>query len=139
MATNATWTIVFDDKTVINQSVMNVDGNPQSYKIDDDSFWNQSKFSNIWAIQYKTSLATDQVEYRDDTPHSDYDESALGPMQEFVTRWDAAHTAETQRVWDEDNLQVEDPVGSGTLRDETEAEKIARIGERPGTFTSPAP
>ena len=60
-------------------------------------------------------------------------------MQEFVTRWDAAHTAETQRVWDEDNLQVEDPVGSGTLRDETEAEKIARIGERPGTFTSPAP
>ena len=43
MATNATWTIVFDDKTVINQSVMNVDGNPQSYKIETRTVTSKSK------------------------------------------------------------------------------------------------
>ena len=66
MATNANWTIVFEDKLIIKQSG---DGAGQ-YVIDDDTFWGQSKFSNIWAIQYGTSNPSDTVEYRDETPHS---------------------------------------------------------------------
>ena len=52
MATNANWTVVFEDKLIINQGVK-IDGHPVCYHIDDDSFWNDSKWSNIWAIQYK--------------------------------------------------------------------------------------
>ena len=67
MATNARWTVVMDDKKVI-KNFGDVAGT--GYVIQDDSFWNQEKFSNIWAIQYGTSVSTDEVEYRDQTPHS---------------------------------------------------------------------
>jgi hypothetical protein len=36
MATNATWTVVFDDKLVIKQMEMQLE---LGYKIDDDAFW----------------------------------------------------------------------------------------------------
>ena len=49
-------------------------------------FWNQSKFSNIWAIQYGTSNTSDEVEYRDGTPHSAYDSSVLGDINDFITK-----------------------------------------------------
>mgnify|MGYP003153165033 FL=1 len=71
MATNATWVVVFEDKTVIK----NIDEGANEgigYPIDDNTFWNQSKFSNIWAIQYETANASDQVEFRDTTPHCSY-------------------------------------------------------------------
>ena len=43
MSTNASWTVVFDDKKIIKQSG---DGAPREYKIlDDDAFWNQEKYS----------------------------------------------------------------------------------------------
>ena len=51
MATNAQWTVVFDDKRVIKQTG---DAAGTSYKIDDNTFWSQAKYSNIWAIQYGT-------------------------------------------------------------------------------------
>jgi hypothetical protein len=35
------------------------------YVINDDAFWFQNKFSNIWAIQHGASVSTDEVEYRD--------------------------------------------------------------------------
>ena len=117
MATNATWTVIFGDKKIIKHSG---DGAGNCYTISDDAFWNQAKFSNIWAIQYQTPVATDQVEYRDTTPHSTYDEGTLGSFNDFITRWDAAHLARLQSDWDNDNVE-----------DETEAQKYARIGERP--------
>ena len=43
MATNATWVVVFEDKTVIK----NIDEGANEgigYAIDDNTFWNQSKF-----------------------------------------------------------------------------------------------
>tara|TARA_R110002020_G_scaffold207901_1_gene413489 strand:+ start:247 stop:543 length:297 start_codon:yes stop_codon:yes gene_type:complete len=92
MATNATWTVIFDDKKILNQSVTD-EGQPIGYVINDDAFWNQSKFSNIWAIQYGTSVASDAVEYRDDTSHSEYDSAVLGDFQEFIDRWNTAHAA----------------------------------------------
>ena len=98
MATNANWTIVFEDKLIIKQSG---DGAGQ-YIIDDDAFWGQSKFSNIWAIQYGTSNPSDTVEYRDETPHSTWEAANLGDFQDFISRWDSAHLAKLQSDWDDD-------------------------------------
>jgi hypothetical protein len=128
MATNATWTVVFEDQTVIKQTG---DAAKTGYIINDDVFWNQSKFSNIWAIQYGTSNTSDEVEYRDGTPHSAYDSSVLGDINDFITRWDSAHLAKLQSDWDNDNLVNDD----GTPA-ETEAEKISRLGARPTSYSS---
>ena len=114
MATNANWTIVFDDKMIIKQA-----GDAAgSYIIDDDVFWNQSKFSNIWAIQHGTSNSSDEVEYRDNTPHSAYDSSVLGDISDFISRWDSAHLTKLQSDWDNDSRE--------------ESEK----GPRPTSYTS---
>ena len=131
MATNANWTIVFEDKKVIkNYAEGAVEG--VGYVIDDDSFWSQAKFSNIWAIQYGTSVPTDTVEYRDTTPHSTWEDANLGDIQDFVTRWDAAHLAQLQSDWDNDILVDDD----GNSLGETEAEKITRLGARPTSYSS---
>ena len=58
MATNADWTVVFEDKLIIKQTG---DAAGTGYKIDNDSFWSDSKWSNIWAIQYKA----DNHDYND--------------------------------------------------------------------------
>ena len=127
MTTNANWTIVFEDKTIIKNNGAEAG---IGYRINDDAFWGQSKFSNIWAIQYATSNVNDQVEYRDDTPHSSYDVSVLGDISEFSNRWDTAHLLQLQTTWDEDNRYDENGVS------ETEAEKIARLGARPTSYSS---
>ena len=125
MAALGNWTIIFDDKKVIKQTLKNQDGFGQAYKIDDDSFWNQSKFSNIWAIHYGNAVASDEVEYRDETPHSSYADADLGDISQFTDKWDEAHLARLQSDWDDDNVEGE-----------TAEEKIARLGERPTSFSS---
>ena len=132
MATNAKWTVVMDDKMIIkNYDEGASPNNGVSYIIDDNNFWGQAKFSNIWAIQYGTSVASDTVEYRDETPHSTWEDANLGDIQDFITRWDAAHLAQLQSDWDNDNL-VDDEGASL----ESEADKIARLGARPTSYTS---
>jgi hypothetical protein len=125
MASKGKWTIVFDDKLIIK----NYDEGASEgigYKIsDDDAFWNDSKFNNIWAIQYGTSVSTDEVEYRDTTPHTTYTDASLGDISQFTSKWDAVHLTQLQNDWDND----------GVL-DETAEEKIARIGARPTSYTS---
>jgi hypothetical protein len=123
MASQGAWTIVFEDRTVIKNN------GPESgtgYVIDDNSFWTQSKFSNVWAIQYGTSNVNDQVEYRDDTPHASWADASLGDINDFITRWDAAHLARLQSDWDNDNASD----------DETNEEKVARLGARPTSYSS---
>ena len=111
------WTIIFEDKKVIKN---NAEGALEGigYVVSDDSFWNDSKFSNIWAIQYTADGDTDQVEYRDTTPNSTYDSSALGDIQQFIDKWDAEHLNFLQEEWDSDS------------RDESEK------GVRPTTYSS---
>ena len=134
MATNGNWTIVFDDKTVIKNFA---EGATEGigYAINDDAFWSQSKFSNIWAIQHGSSNSSDEVEYRDDTPHSSYDVSVLGDISEFSSRWDSAHLTTLQSDWDNDNSNTYDSEGELT-HTETEAEKITRLGARPTSYSS---
>ena len=122
MATNATWTVVFEDKMIIKQSG---DAAGTSYVISDNDFWGLAKWNNIWAIQYGTSNPLDTVEYRDETPHSSWEDANLGDFQDFITRWDAAHLAQLQSDWDNDNVD-----------DETEADKISRLGARPTSYSS---
>jgi hypothetical protein len=134
MATNGNWTIVFDDKTVIKNFA---EGATEGigYAINDDAFWSQSKFSNIWAIQHGSSNSSDEVEYRDDTPHSSYDVSVLGNISEFSNRWDTAHLSQLQNDWDNDDGNTYDDSGNLT-HTETEAEKTIRLGARPTSYSS---
>lgn len=118
MASKGKWTVIFEDKKIIK----NYDEGASigiGYKIlDDDAFWNDAKFSNIWALQYGTSVPTDEVEYRDTTPHSTYADANLGDISQFSAKWDAKHLARLQADWDNDGR--------------TEAEK----GPRPTSYTS---
>ena len=122
MTINSNWTVVFDDKSILKQKG---DGAGNVYIINDDSFWSQSKFSNIWAIQHGASVATDEVEHRDGTPHSTYTDANLGDFSEFINRWDSAHLTKLQADWDTD-----------TVDGETDAEKITRLGARPTSYSS---
>ena len=132
MASLGDWTIVFEDKMIIKQS----GDSAGSYTIDDDTFWGQSKFSNIWAIHSGTSVSTDEVEYRDSTPHTSFADANIGDISQFTNKWDSAHLAKLQSDWDSNDERVEDPADSGTYRDETSAEKITRLGARPTSYSS---
>jgi hypothetical protein len=122
MATNSNWTVVFDDKLIIKQKG---DAAGIGYVITDDAFWSQSKFSNIWAIQHGASVATDEVEYRDATPHSTYADSNLGDFNNFINKWDSAHLATLQSNWDNNSVEGE-----------TSEQKITRLGARPTSYSS---
>jgi hypothetical protein len=122
MATNSNWTVVFNDRIIIKKSG---DASGTGYIINDNIFWSQSKFSNIWAIQYGTSVISDEVEYRDETPHSSYVDANIGDFQDFIDKWDSAHLSQLQTNWDEDNVE-----------NETDAEKITRLGARPTSYSS---
>jgi hypothetical protein len=127
MATNANWTVIFDDKRIIKKT-----GSDQGfYQVNDDAFWNQAKFSNIWAIQYGTSVSTDEVEYRDETPHSSYADANLGDFQQFIDKWDATHLVRIQEEWD----NTPGNASTGVLFAD-EAEKIATLGPRPTSYSS---
>jgi len=125
MATNSNWTVIMDDKMMMNQNIKNAEGFGTSYIIDDDSFWNQEKFSNIWAIQHGTSNSSDEVEYKDGTPHSSWEDANLGNFSDFITRWDTSHLARLQHEWDHNNVEGE-----------SESDKISRLSARPTSYSS---
>jgi len=135
MATNATWTVIFEDKTIIKQSG---DG-ACSYNITgEDSFWSDSKWSNIWAIQYVADNEdhNDTVEYRDTTPHASWTDADLGSFQsQFIDKWDAAHLARLQADWDADVIITYNEDGSVDTT-ESESDQIARKGPRPTSYSS---
>ena len=122
MATNSDWSVILEDKNIVKQVG---DAAGTGYVINDDSFWGQSKFSNIWAIQYGTSNSGDEVEYRDTTPHSTWTDANLGNFQDFIDRWDSTHLINLQSNWDNNNIDGE-----------TAEEKIIRLGARPVSYSS---
>ena len=124
MATNANWTIVFEDKIIIKNYAEGA-SEGIAYTINDNTFWSQSKFSNIWAIQYGNSITSDEIEYRDETPHSSFADANIGDISQFSNKWDAAHLTKLQADWDDNNVEGE-----------TEAEKVSRLGVRPTSYSS---
>jgi|TARA_Y100000114_G_scaffold56738_1_gene51940 hypothetical protein len=124
------WTIVFDDKTIINQSVLNDLGFGTPYKIDDDAFWSDSKWDNVHAIQYVDDQNdhADCVEMKPGTfgRNKTWAEAGFGNFTDlFIVKWDAAHLAQLQETWDNDNNDGE-----------TAEQKINRLGARPTSYTS---
>ena len=134
MATNAKWTVVFEDKCIIKNYDEGADEGI-GYVINDDSFWSDSKFSNIWAIQHGSSTISDEVEYRNDIPHSSFSDANIGDINQFSSKWDSAHLTQLQSNWDNDNGDTVDSEGNVT-HVETEAEKITRLGARPTSYSS---
>ena len=134
MASKGNWTIVFDDKMIIKN---HAEGASEGigYVISDDSFWNQSKFSNIWAIHYGTSNTSDEIEYRDETPHSSYVDANLGDIIQFSSKWDAAHLEQLQNNWDADVITTYNDDGT-VASTESESDQIARKGARPTSYSS---
>ncbi len=134
MATNGSWTVVFDDKIIIKQSG---DGAGNAYTIDDNAFWATTDFQNIWAIHYGNPVSTDEVEHRDTTPHNSLETEGLD-FQQFIDRWDSAHLAKLQADWDADVIQVwSGEVNNSVLEStESEADQIARKGPRPTSYSS---
>jgi hypothetical protein len=132
MATNAQWTVVFEDKCIIKNNGAEAG---TGYIIDDNAFWATTAFQNIWAIQSGTSNSSDEVEHKDGTAHCSLADEGID-ISQFITRWDAAHLTQLQSNWDTNNIKIEDPADSETYRDETEAEKISRLGARPTSYSS---
>jgi len=129
MATNANWTVVLADRCVIKNTGAEAG---TGYIIDDNAFWATTAFQNIWAIQSGTSNSSDEVEHKDGTAHCSLADEGID-ISLFITRWDAAHLSKLQSDWDNDNS------GTGEGDDftpETEAEKIARLGPRPTSYSS---
>ena len=120
MAAKGKWAIIFDDKKIIKNYDEGADVGIGYKILDDDAFWNDAKFSNIWALQYGTSVSTDKVENRDETPHTTYADANLGDISQFSAKWDAKYLGELQANWDDD------------VRDESEK------GPRPTSYTSNA-
>ena len=133
MATNATWTVIFDDKTIVNQSVKSSLGSGTGYVINDDAFWATTAFQNLWAIQSGTSTSSDEVEHRDSTPHKSFADADLGDISQFSSKWDSAHLLRLQANWDNNVLQDAD---GNTIEGESEADKISRLGARPTSYSS---
>jgi hypothetical protein len=134
MASKGNWTVVFEDKLVIKNYAEGASGGI-GYVINDDSFWSDSKFSNIWAIQYGSSNPSDEVEYRDETPHSTFADANIGDISQFSNKWDVAHLTQLQADWDNDVEYTTDAEGNVTST-ESQADQIARKGARPTSYSS---
>ena len=135
------WTVIFDDKNVTCQSVLNDEGFPTPYKVNDDAFWNDPKWNDIHAIQFidDSNDHNDCVEMVPGTfgRNKTWAEAELGDFRsQFIDPWDAAHLAALQSAWDDDVIKTYDAEGNETSS-ESEADQIARKGERPTSYTSP--
>ena len=135
MATNAKWTVIFDDKLVVKNYAEGANGGV-GYKINDDAFWATTAFQNIWAIQSGTSNTSDEVEHRDSTPHNSLADEGIS-ISQFISRWDAAHLLKLQEDWDNnDGSTYDTETPPNVINAESESEKIARVGPRPTSYSS---
>ena len=125
MAARGNWVVIFEDKRIIKNIAEGANGGLGFVIDDDDAFWNDAKFSNIWALQYGTSNASDEVEHRDETPNCTYAEANLGDFSQFTDKWDAKYLVQIQAEWDDNGVV-----------DETAEEKIARLGPGPTSYSS---
>lgn len=138
MAKHGLWTVIIEDKMIIKKTGDFSISNPKAHQIEgQDSFWNDPKWSNIHAIQYTDDgVDNDQVEYKDDSQNGIYDSAVLGDFRtQFIDKFDAAHLAQLQEDWD-NNTDGNTIDADGNEVVESEADKIARLGARPTSYTS---
>jgi hypothetical protein len=136
------WSIIVPDKIIAKQ-YSEGEGVSLWFYIRDESFWRDNLALNIKAIQYTGDNSdTQQVEYNDGSLHSHF----TGDIKKFADEWDKAYLLKLQNDWDRANLTIllnsNDPGFNSQspdikqYRDETEEEKIARIGNRPTSYAS---
>jgi hypothetical protein len=113
------WTIVRPDKVIIKQYG---DGQKIGYTVENENFWSTNLDPSVHAIQY-TGDNTDlnQVEFNNGNKHTFFS----GDIKVFADAWDKEHLKNLQAIWDQNNLE-----------NETEEQKIIRIGSRPTTYIS---
>ena len=134
MSKHGLWTVIIEDKIVMKKTEDFSVSSPKAVKVEDDSFWSQSKFNNIHAIQFSDDgVDNDQVEYKDNSPNSSYDENILGNFRtEFISKWDSVYLTELQYNWDNNDRDTNGEI----LVDETVEAKTIRLGARPTSYTS---
>jgi len=133
------WTIIFEDKMIIKKTGEFTPTEPAGYKVEDGVNWDDAKWNNIHAIQFTDDgVDNDQVEYKDTSPNGVYDAAVLGDFRsQFINAFDAAHLAKLQEDWDNDQLELPEDLGPDDIPpEETQEEKIARLGPRPTSYTS---
>jgi len=138
MSKHGLWTVIVPSKKITKKTEDFSIENPCPETINDDAFWNQSKFNNVNVIQFTDdNIDNDQVEYTDDRSNGSYDEAVFGNFRtEFINRFDAAHLISIQEQWDVNERPEMRDSENNALPAETEAEKIARLGPRPTSYTS---
>ena len=138
MSKHGLWTVIIPSKKITKKNSDFSIENPCPEVIDDENFWNQAKFNNVNVIQYTDdNVDNDQVEYNDGSPNGPYNEAVFGNFRtEFITRFDAAHLISLQNQWDNNERPEMRDENNEPLPEETEEEKIARIGPRPTSYTS---
>ena len=134
MSKHGLWTVIINDQTVIKKTEEFSISLVKALKIDNDSFWSQSKFNNIHAIQFSDDgVDNGQVEYKDNSQNSSYDENILGNFRtEFISKWDSVYLTELQYNWDSNDKDTNGEI----LVDETVEAKTIRLGARPTSYTS---
>lgn len=131
MATHGNWTVIISEKTIMKKTEDASIEAPITYKITgQDSFWSDPKFQNIHCIHYidDNNDNNDLVETVPGTvgKNLSWVEANLGDFRsQFITKWDAAHLAQLQSNWDNDNVDGE-----------TSEEKNTRLGARPTSYSS---
>ena len=67
MSKHGTWTVIFDDNVIIKRTGEFDKATAKALVTGGTDFWNQSKFSNIHAIQFTNdNIDNDQVEFKDE-------------------------------------------------------------------------
>jgi hypothetical protein len=108
MATNANWTVVFEDKIIIKNYDLKELMKVLVIKLMMILFGINLNFLIFGLFNTGTSNTSDEVEYRDETPHSSFGQmQTLEILVNLHLIWDAAHLAQLQSNWDNDNVDGE--------------------------------
>jgi len=92
----------------------------------DQEFWNNVD-SRIHAIQYHSD-GDKHIEYKN--PQENVPITDVTTLQKYIDRFNLAEqTYQSQVTWDKNNVQI--TLADGKKRNETQEEKITRIGPRP--------
>ena len=111
------WTVIFPDKRIIKKTDdFNIETG-RGYVIDDDAFWNQSKFSNLHAIQFTDDNTDNDLTspiFGDDrtgqpnNPLSGFDGEEAAAIK-LDQEYSLSANAEKARAWSNDEARENKP------------------------------
>jgi len=122
-------TVIPSDKTIYLETPDLQYPNRRCHVIDNDSeFW-ESIDKDIHAIQYHDD-GQKEIEYKVSSGKGNVLITDVSILQKYIDRFNLTEiTYQAQIAWDSNNVQV--TLENGTKRQETQEEKVSRIGPRP--------